>query len=428
MCAETSADFENLEFEQVRIEDFVEPVDSSSNSENSPIQNFKIISDVIESAPADGQRAPAEMASLPQSEEIEITIGQDGAVEINRESYASPQEYQDSGLRIAEGKPERDELLDLLARKLRNPRGQPVSVVVAAAIDTTVQKVGNNVTREAIKMLLTYEHLRLKETKYQLGEVNLESLRHTLTRHQSHVLVLPIVSDELFSVYIYDRREPYYVFAYSEKIPKTVQFTVQPQASIHYARITMRRALYRYIHDLAYELPRSQAPPVVSADLPRWIASTEVVSEYNERVSSNFYATFSTGAILSKGENSATWWNSQVIGLNLGVRAIGNLYLEGGVEASAYNSLIGSVNYIFESQQTPIRFGLGLGAAYVTSRHVWTFDQTFGIGIDSYFAVASANVQFPIGGVYFKVEHRSFIGIQQREYMFTISPGLMVQF
>ena len=102
--------------------------------------------------------------------------------------------------------------------------------------------------------------------------------------------------------------------------------------------------------------------------------------------------------------------------------------MEMSLETSSYNVAVGALKYVFENKSSPFRVGVGLGAAYATNRLVWVVDETFGFGPSSIFAVPSVNLLFPIGDVYLTLEAKSFIGIDQKKFLWTFGPGIAVHF
>lgn len=330
---------------------------------------------------------------------------------------ANPQKMQQAKAR----------LLKKLTKKLTNHKGEPVSVVIFDPMDNTTTKIGKTVASTLEATFRQYGELRIKQAKYELSSLTLEEFRTAMTRHRVDVLVVSVLKNSNFDLYIYDRRTPYYIYAHSEAIPELTQLQITEQAATFYAKLVLRRTIYRFINDQYFELPRQESAPVLQAEIPRWIASRQSLQMVNREILSRFFASVGTGAAISLGKRQK-WWNSPLLAISIGYRMRERFYFELAAESSSYNAIVGSVKYVFENKRSPFRIGVSLGGAYLTTRYVWNVDETFGLGPSSYYVVPSADLLFPIGDVYLRVQMRTFIGLDEKKFLWTLGPGVVVHF
>jgi hypothetical protein len=323
----------------------------------------------------------------------------------------------------------RAKLLQKLSAKLLNHKGQPVSVVVFSPIDFTTTQVGPIVSSALVESLKKYGNLNVREEKYVLENLTLGEFRKGMAEFKVDVLVASSIRNTNFDIYIYDRRTPYYIYAHSEPIPEVTQLQISQDVAQFYSRIMLRRALYRYINDQYFELPRQDSAPVLQSEIPRWIASPESLSQINRELVSNLYFGVSSGAIFTRSSVANATWNASLLGLQFGYRVHGNLFVEGAFENSAYNVFIGSMKYVLVNRNSPFRIGIGLGAAYATAKKVLVVDNASSLAGGGSFVVGSFSFLFPIGDVYLKLENRNFIGLGSGgKAMFTLMPGLLIHF
>lgn len=326
---------------------------------------------------------------------------------------------------------ERAKLLQKLSAKLLNHKGQPVSVAVFSPTDFTTSQVGNVVSNTLVTSLKKYGNLNVHQEKYQLENLTLGEFRKGMAQFKVDVLVATSLRNTTFDLYIYDRRTPYYIYAHSEPIPEAMQLQITPEIATQYARVVLRRAIYRYINDQYFELPRQDSAPVLQSEIPRWIASPESLAQINREMISNYYFGISSGAAFahSAGSGAGHFWNSSILALQFGHRIYGNLFAELGIENSAYNNFIGTFKYVFANREHPYRFAVGVGASYLTAFKVLDVDSNGTFGTGALLMHASFSFLFPIGDVYLKLENRNFVSIgSPMKLMFTLMPGILIHF
>lgn len=354
-----------------------------------------------------------------QEENLTLSVSEQEALLAKRVSIATPEQR----VMIEQKR----KLLKKLTEKLINYKGNQISIMVTKPVDHTKEKVGPIVLETILSTLKKYGNLKIDVQEDLVEYLTLEEFRKTMSAHQTDVLIVSVLKNTNFDLYIYDRRTPFYIYAHSEAIPEIAQLNFSNEVAKYHSRTVLRRTLYRYVNEQYFELPRRETAPVLQSEIPRWVASTESLTRVNREMRSRFYGGVTTGAALTYGR-TGEFWNSSLIGLNLGFRIGSRLFLEVAGATSAYNVLLTSAKYIFLSRATPFQVGVGLGWSYITSRKVWTVDETLGLGKDSYYAVPSIMLLFPIGDVFLKFEHQSFIGLDLRRFMFTFMPGIMVHF
>jgi len=315
-----------------------------------------------------------------------------------------------------------------LLKKIKKEDGSNLDIRVLPVIDYT-QLTEKDFMQEIVQdSLQNYDsEMKVGKTKYVLKSLSLDSLRLAIASTKAEVLVAAVTLPTNVDVYIYDKRAPLKVFAHSEIFLEGNQEDLSVKMAEYYAKLAFRKALYRYIMDDAYDLPRDGSPPILKSDVPRVIASYQTVEMINREVNANFYVAANWGAALSNGD-SGKFWNSSLISLQLAWNFLGNLYLEAAAEISAYNLGVGSIKYLVSDREQPFRFMFGLGGAVLTTRHTFDWDQSNDITGRRLYVVPSATVLFPISDVYLKLETRAFLGLDERSQIFTFMPGLHIWF
>lgn len=345
------------------------------------------------------------------------------------QSAVLTQEPSSAGDPVTTGKQteSRAKLLQKLSSKLLNHKGQPVSMVVFSPTDFTSAQMGGVVADTLVKSLKKYGNLSVRQEKYVLENLTLGEFRKGMAEFKVDVLVASSIRNTNFDIYIYDRRTPYFIYAHSEPIPEITQLQINEEVAGYYARIMLRRALYRYINDQYYELPRQESAPVLQSEIPRWIASPDSLAQINREMLSNTYLGVSSGGAFAYG-TTKKFWNSPLLGLQFGYRIHNNLFGEFAYENSAYNVFILTAKYIFTNRESPFRIGVGLGASYVSGLKVLSPDLNGGLGLGTPMIVGSLSILFPLGDVYLKLENRTFVSPSFNKLMITLMPGILVHF
>jgi len=313
-----------------------------------------------------------------------------------------------------------------LLTKLRKGEDDWVDIQVVAPVDYTNLISKDFIKNDVEEILQAYDpDISVKRSPYKVKGVSLDMLRLAVANTKADILVATVFLPTNVDVYIYDKRNPFQIYAQSEAFVEGNQEDLDVKMAQHYTKIAFRRALFRYISDQPYDLPRDGSPPVLQSPIPRLIASYQTVEMINREANSNFYASFNWGAALSNG-TSGKFWNSSLISLELGANITGKLYVEGAAEISAYNLAVGSVKYLFSDRDEAFRFMFGIGGGMLSNRHTFDWDQSNDIQGKKYYVVPSFSVMFPISDVYLKLESRAFINADSQIY--TFMPGLHIWF
>lgn len=311
-----------------------------------------------------------------------------------------------------------------LVSKLSDKNGNSVAIGILEPLDYTTLGY-SKLARETIDTSITrYGAFDIRHIAESPASLTLEEFRRIIIKHKVDVLVIAVLKPTNFDLFLFDKRTRYRVYAHSEVLPEAVQYQVTREIVEEYAKVVTRRALYAYMQEQYFELPREEDRALAQFEIPRWMASKRSLATINRELTSTFYGSANVGAALSFG-NSNTW-NSNLVGLQVGLRIMKHLYAEAAAEFFSYNALMLGAKYIFMNKETPFRFAAGLSLANVDNAHTLNFDQKFtqNPGI---FVVPSAAFIFPIVEVHFKVESRAYVGLSGGT-IFTMMPGIFVMF
>jgi hypothetical protein len=314
-------------------------------------------------------------------------------------------------------------MLRKLKEKLTRKDGKPVSFTVFSPLDVAKNGSGPVITDLIVKTLETYGNLTVKVTDQTLDALTLEELRKLIIHYKTDILIASSVKTTSFDIYLYDTRTPYYIYAYSEPIPPEVRIEVNAGALPSYGKTAMRKLLYRYLQNQFFEIPRSDASPVLKSEIPRWIASNESLSLMQRDISSNYYASISYGAALTRGVSS---WTSNLLSLEVGTKIQPHLYLELALEAFSYNAAMLGLKYRFDNRTLPFEFDVGMSVAAVTNKLTIGFDPTAALSGGGLFMVPNASILLPLFDVYFKGEAKLYLGPNGSIY--SLMPGFLVKF
>ena len=322
----------------------------------------------------------------------------------------------------------RKKIQKLLLTRLKNQNGDWMKISVLPPIDYTQLDSTDFMINLVGDTFRGYDpSINVGDTSHRIKSVSLEQIRYAMALTQSEMLVLSVIFPANVDVYIYDRRNPYQIYGQSEGFVEGPQEKLDSKMAEHYSKIAFRRVLFKYLSNQAYDLPRDNAAPVLKTELPRSIASYEIVEAMNREVNSNFYGSLGWGAALSRGETNS-FWNSSLISGNLGIRLWGDLFVEGAVDLSAYNLASGSLKYMIFDREDSIRFMFGLGGALGMARHTISWDPLDDIKGTQQYVVPSASILLPVSDVYFKVEAKMFWGMTSSAQIFSIAPSIHLFF
>ncbi|MBY0371606.1 hypothetical protein K2X33_13040 [bacterium] len=314
-----------------------------------------------------------------------------------------------------------------LVEKLTKRDGNPAQIVIFNAVESETTQLGVEISKAIEVALNSYGTLKIRREEYALPALTMEEMRFAMARYNADVLITPVIKPNAVDVFLFDKRTPYNLYAHSEVVDTMVKNADSYAVAQGITRLLVRRILYRYLNDQFFELPREESLPILQSEIPQWIASPESLALVNRELTSRFYLNASLGAALSMGA-SQQLWNSNLIGLQLGVRLWDKWFFEAQYASFSYNAFVGSLRYTFVNKDSPVRINVGLGFGTVTRDMVWNLDQTIGLGRFSTFIVPSAAVLFPVGEVYLKLEAQWFVTPGLDKHIWMLQPGVQVHF
>lgn len=317
-------------------------------------------------------------------------------------------------------------LREQLIEKLTKRDGTPAQIVIFNAVESETTQLGIEISKAIEVALKSYNSLQVRREEYALPALTMEEMRFAMARYNADVLVTPVIKPNAVDIFLFDKRAPYNLYAHSEVVD-TVSKSDPSAVAQAVTRLLVRRILYRYLNEQYFELPREESLPILQSEIPQWIASPESLSLVNRELTSRFYLNMSLGAALSMAP-SKQLWNSNVIGVQLGVRLWDKWHVEGQFSAFSYNAFVASLRYTFVNRDSPFRINVGLGLGMVTRDKVWNLDQTIGLGRFTTFIVPSASLLFPIGEVYLKLEAQWFVTPSLDKHIWMLQPGVQVHF
>jgi hypothetical protein len=318
-------------------------------------------------------------------------------------------------------------LRDLLLERLVRRDGTPATIAILKAVETPASRLGEEFPAAIEAAMQSFGSLNMKREDFALPVVTMEEIRLTMARFNADLIIFPVVKKDSVDLFLFDRRLPYNLYAHSEQMRPELEEAPPATAARELTRLLIQRLLYRYLNNQHFELPREETLPVLQAEIPKWIASPESLNLVNREIIGRFYLNASLGAAINLSRSGQVW-NSNLIGLQLGIRVWEKFYIEGQISAFSYNAFVGSLRYEFVNRNSPFRVNVGLGFSFVTRDKVWNLDQTLGLGRYSYFAVPSVSLLFPIGEVYLKLEAQAFVAPSIDQFIWTAMPGVQVHF
>lgn len=326
----------------------------------------------------------------------------------------------------AEEKRARQSGLSRLRKKLTGRDGKSVRIGIISPMDSTNLNVSDEVTQLVSATFAKYGNFEVVKLKYKIAGISLEELRKVLVRAKLDVVTLSVIKPTNIDFFLYDRRKPYEIYAHSEVVPEEAQFRITKENIFDYVNLAMRRTLYQYLQDQGVELPRGESKPVLTAEIPAWIVSPRTFQLMNREMTSRFYAGLSLGGSFSIGDGVGA---SNLAGIQFGVRAIDDLYVEASFTSSAYNMAALTGKYIFVNRDSAFRTVLGLGFAFQTIEHTIALEQPLTQPGWRWYAGPTAGFIFPVGDLHFKLETQAWIGLGQGAgAIFNVAPGIFLMF
>jgi hypothetical protein len=326
-----------------------------------------------------------------------------------------------------------ERIRQLVIQKLRtmlsNKDGSSANIVVLAPFDYTQSKLEAAAGRIIDESFKKYGDLKMRQVPYELKNVTLEEFRNAMAKYDADILVVTILRNTTFDLYIYDRRYPYYIYAHSEPIPATTVFPMEEKIAENHLKKLVRRTLFHYARNQYYELPREETIPFLTAEIPRWIASVDSLKLVNREILSKYWLSIHMGAAVTVSPRGQVW-NSNLLGATVGYRVKEDYYIEGMLDLFSATTLGIYGKKLFSNKNSSFKFsaGIGIAAALMAGSKTLAHDRTNAIAPGQIFAVPTISILYPIVDVYLKADARLYVGMTRPGYVFTINPGLLIFF
>lgn len=323
----------------------------------------------------------------------------------------------------------KEKLVERLKSKLTLPNKKLASVVFLRPVNYVQPALTDVVLATMQKVFSRYGDFNIAVKNQKLQALTLEGFRAIMGKIKADVVFATVLKPTHFDIFIFDRRTPYYVFYHTEVNPEEEAATgkISEELAIDQLRVLMRRGLYLYLTNQFYELPRENHEVVMEAQIPRWMASAEMVEHVNNIMTRRFYGAASLGGAISSASDSRSWAGG-VYSLQLGARIFGNFHLEGTYQAYAYNAFLGTLRYNISNKYSSYQIMPGLGGGYLTDRKALVSDRNMTLHKDYYYIIPSVSLWVPLGEFYFKAETQLQVALSGEGVVFQFMPGLLYQF
>lgn len=298
--------------------------------------------------------------------------------------------------------------------------GKVATLGILAPIDYTTLNFSETAQGAIVSNIGKYGEFPVRTLDDALLSLTIDDFRKIVTKNKVDLVLVLILKPTNFDMFLFDKKNPYAIYAHSETLPEQVQYQLTKEVVEEYSKVILRRILYAYLQDQYYELPRQETSPVLTTEIPRWVASNRSLVTVNREILSSFYASAGVGAALAMGNGKM--WNSNVVGVTAGFRLMSSLFIEANVDLFAYNAFGAGVKYLANNLDSPFRFGGGLGIAMLNTDHTLNYDQTHSQGAGGMYVVPSAIMLFPIVDIHFKVEGKIYVGMGNG-MIFSLMPG-----
>lgn len=407
------------------------------------------------SRPQPVQKQPVSDAQRPQTQAIRDTASEEEEEEEEETTAAAPvsapakaaatreqlsatptvanndekEESDDEEAKDVENPEAKQKMLERLIRKFTLPNGKMASIVFLKPVNYVSPVIGDIVLATMHKAFSRYGEFNIAVKNVKLDTLTLEGFRGVVGKIKADVIFTTVLKPTHFDLFVFDRRTPYYIFYHTEVHPeeKSGPAPITEELAVDQTRVLLRRGLYLYLTNQFYELPRDKREVVMEAQLPRWMASSEMVEKVNRMMSRRFYTAASVGGAISTTSDSRSW-SGGVLGFQIGARPFGSFYVEAAYEAFAYHLFLGSLRYNVSNKYSFIQVMPGLGGGFLTQRKSLEIDRNLTLHKNHYFIAPSVSVTMPLGELYFKVETQLLIALTGDKYVLNFLPGLLVQF
>jgi hypothetical protein len=314
-----------------------------------------------------------------------------------------------------------------LSAKLIDSSGKKIPIGIIQPLNYTTGPNEQLTDKLIIKSFSYYGSFDVRPISDTLRALSLEEFRRIVARHNYTVVIATVLKPTNFDVFLFDRRTPYFIYAYSAAFPESLQYKLTQTVIEEFTKVIVRRILFAYVQNEYYELPRADTPPVLQTEIPRWIASTRTLTTINHDIVSNYYGTLGVGGAVSMGSDGVGSYSSNMVGFELGRRIFDHIFLEASLDLFTWDALGASIKYLSNDRGSIFNYSLGLGAAVASNSHTLADNPNLPLTISGNCVMASGTVLFPIHEVNFKLEGKVFLGLMGG-LVFAMAPGFSIAF
>lgn len=309
---------------------------------------------------------------------------------------------------------------------MTNQWGEKRKILLVDPENTTGQHTG--VIAQTLKTYFsTLGSFDLKTAPFSLDALTLEKLRVALIRTKADVLVFTYIKQRSITCYLFDRMSPYFLFAAMENLPKDIA-TISQKEIEGYSRQVLRQILFAYVEHDYFILPRQETPNVLKRPIPEWMLSSGTLLRINHERAGRFLISFGLGGAMIKGGLTSSYWNSNVLNMELGFRMLPSLYLETSYSAFTYHLFSGLLRYRFSTRDNPLLLSASLGGAYLSDKMTLNTDETFAFGQATPFVLAGVQAEYPVIDVHFKLEAQMLASLKRPGSIFMLLTGIVAYF
>lgn len=399
-------------------------VEASVQAQEGAAEEWEEEEEDIDENPAVVKSQPNTVPSISQPEANPVVVTTD-----NSDTGTEPDDDASEPAKDVENPEARQKMLERLVRKFTLPNGKMARIVFLRPINYVTPAVSDIVLATMHKAFSRYGDFNIVVKDTKLDSLTLEGFRSVVGRVKADVIFVTVLKPTHFDLFVFDRRSPYFVFYHSEVHPeeKSRPVGITEELVVDQTRVLLRRGLYLYLTNQYYELPRAGREVVMESQIPRWMASTEMVESVNSTMNRRFYSAASIGGSLTATSDSRSWAGG-LFGFQVGVRPYGAFHVEVAYEVFAYNLLLATVRYNVSNKYSSFQIMPGLGAAYLTQRKAIEIDRNLTLHKNHYYLAPSVVAVMPLGDLYFKIESQLLVALTGDRFALNFLPGLMFQF
>lgn len=325
-------------------------------------------------------------------------------------------------------------ILAVLKSKFRTKHGSQVRIFLFPSLQETDLKSTEAINIGIEKALARLDNLNVTRSNLKVTGLSLENFQRVVAKTGADILLMPSAKPAKWDLLLYDRRNPYQVVLQSEILTESFRNNPTEVAKNNMTQNLVTALLHQYATNETFDLPREASKPILQTDIPRWMASTNLMKSVNREMRSRYYLSASIGGIVTKGYEERDS-NSSLLAVQLGYRplnSVSHLIVEVAGEMFNYNAMLVGLKYFIQSKSTTARFYVGLAYAYVTARKTLSLDPSGGgggLGRASNYLVPSLAMVAPIGDILIKAEAQYFTSIDERSnVLFSFLPGIFIPF